>query len=570
MREFFTNYAMFNAQLKSKVILVFSLFLFPIFLQGQVINFELVNVPLADVSDGAAIFGDVNNDGYPDIFITGDTDCIAKLYINDGAGNFTENTSNSFAGVFLGSAAFADVNNDGSLDLFIIGTDENFDLIAKLYLNDGAGNFTELLNTPFQGLLYPSIAIGDIDGDGLKEILISGMDFNEDVFVDLYKNNGNNNFAVVNDIPFPSLYGNVAMIDLNGDGYLDVIVNGMDSDGGPISEIFINDGQGNFTGLETDVAAVVFGAMDFADVNGDGNVDLLIVGTNLANYTDVTYIYHNDGNGNFTLAEEVSQAFVPTTNGDAVFVDINGDGFVDVFTSGMVPGMAAEAIVYINDGNGFFTKIEQDLNISEGLYVTLDFADIDGDGMMDLLTSGDLDFIPFTNLYRNRTKAFNVIGEVWDSHGVIKDVEVFLGGRISVTDNDGLFSFKGTFEGTYTLTIDMEGYEPYTQEVVVDESDAVDGVIYIGEIVLVSITTVIPNFAENVTVYPNPFDSQMSISNAHLIDRVVITNMVGQRVAEITLKGESAIATDHLSQGVYVITLHGFNGETSVCRVVKR
>ncbi len=512
----------------------------------------------------------MNNDGYPDIFITGDTDCIAKLYINDGSGNFTEDPSNSFTGVFLGSAAFADVNNDDSLNLFIVGSDEDFDLIAKLYLNDGAGNFTELLNTPFQGLLYPSIAIGDIDGDGLKEILISGMDYSEDVFVELYKNNGNNNFSVVNDIPFPSLYGNVAMIDLNGDGYLDVIVNGMDSDGGPVSGIFINDGQGNFTGLETDVAAVVFGAMDFADVNGDGNVDLLIVGTNLANYTDVTYIYHNDGNGIFTLGEEVSQAFVPTSNGDAVFVDINGDGFLDVFTSGMIPGMVAEAIVYINDGNGFFTRIEQDLNISEGLYVTLDFADIDGDGMMDLLTSGDLNFMPFTNLYRNRTKAFNVIGEVWDAQGVLKDVEVFLGDRKSVTDADGLFSFKGTFEGTYTLTIDMEGYEPYTQEVVVDESDVVDGVIYIGEIILVSTTDVTPNFAENVTVYPNPFGSQMSISNAHLIDRIVITNMVGQRVAQITLKGESAIATDYLVQGVYVITLHGFNGETSVCRVVKR
>lgn len=88
-------------------------------------------------------------------------------------------------------------------------------------------------------------------------------------------------------------------------------------------------------------------------------------------------------------------------------------------------------------------------------------------------------------------------------------------------------------------------------------------------------TTVDPNAVPEISlselkVYPNPFSSHISISHADLVNRIVITNALGQKVKDIYLNGENYIGTDELAQGVYLITFQGFNGETTVRRMVKQ
>lgn len=82
-------------------------------------------------------------------------------------------------------------------------------------------------------------------------------------------------------------------------------------------------------------------------------------------------------------------------------------------------------------------------------------------------------------------------------------------------------------------------------------------------------TSVINNTLSSVTTYPNPFNNQVSITNAELVKRVIVTNALGQRVMDVELNGKNYIDTQLLTQGVYLILLQGEDGNTTVRRMVK-
>ncbi|MBC6401967.1 MAG: VCBS repeat-containing protein, partial [Ekhidna sp.] len=89
------------------------------------------------------------------------------------AASFTEQSDTPFSEVDQSSIAFADVNGDGHQDVLITGEESARKRIAKLYLNDGAGNFTEK-TTPFPGVSSSSVAFADVNNDGHEDVLITG------------------------------------------------------------------------------------------------------------------------------------------------------------------------------------------------------------------------------------------------------------------------------------------------------------------------------------------------------------------------------------------------------------
>ena len=94
-------------------------------------------------------FSDVDNDGDEDVLITGkpERERIAKLYNNDG-GVFTEVSDTPFDGVWYSSVAFSDVDNDGDDDLLITGQNNNsLERIAKLYINESIMTSVEKVST---------------------------------------------------------------------------------------------------------------------------------------------------------------------------------------------------------------------------------------------------------------------------------------------------------------------------------------------------------------------------------------------------------------------------------------
>jgi hypothetical protein len=205
------------------------------------------------VGSSSIAFSDVDGDGHEDVLIMGLNNCnerITKLYTNDGMGNFSELTGTPFDGVSSSSIDFSDVNGDGHEDVLITGFDSSFEPIAKLYTNDGMGNFTELTGTPFDGVWDSSIAFSDVNGDGHEDVLITGLNSSGDRIAKLYTNDGMGNFTELTGTPFDGVSSSsIAFLDVNDDGHMDVLLTGLNSSNQRIAKLYTNDGMGNFTEL---------------------------------------------------------------------------------------------------------------------------------------------------------------------------------------------------------------------------------------------------------------------------------------------------------------------------------
>ena len=257
------------------------------------------STPFDGLVFGSIAFADVDGDNDQDVLITGENSSgtrISKLYTNDGEGSFTEMMGTPFDGVIVSSIAFADVDGDDDQDVLITGLGSSSARISKLYTNDGEGSFTEMTGTPFDGVAISSIAFADMDGDNNQDVLITGMDSSGTRISKLYTNDGLGSFTEMIGTPFDGIgAGSIAFADVDGDDDQDVLITGQNSSGARISKLYTNDGEGSFTEvMGTPFDGVVFASIAFADVDGDNDQDVLITGENSSG-TRISKLYTNDG-----------------------------------------------------------------------------------------------------------------------------------------------------------------------------------------------------------------------------------------------------------------------------------
>ncbi len=350
---------------------------------------ELTGTPFEAVNTSSIAFADVDGDGDQDVFITGGVSSfvkISKLYTNGGGGTFSEMMNTPFEGVNVSSIAFADVDGDNDQDVLLTGLDNSSNRIAKLYTNDGNGTFTEVMGTPFGGVVDGSIAFADVDGDNDQDVLITGQ--GNGIFPPssrLYINDGEGTFVEMAGTPFLGLeLSSVAFADIDGDNDQDLLTSGWTS-AQRISKLYTNDGTGAFTEItSTPFDGISNGSVAFADVDGDNDQDLLLTGVN-GSLDLIANLYTNDGTGAFS--EVSGTPFVGVDCSSVAFADVDGDNDQDVLITGADSPFGKIAKLYMNDGGGTFTEMMG--TPFDGVDCSaVAFADVDDDNDQDVLLTG--------------------------------------------------------------------------------------------------------------------------------------------------------------------------------------
>ena len=364
---------------------------------------EATNTPFEGVWFSSIAFSDVNGNGYEDVLISGwnsSFDEIAKLYINDGTGHFTEKPDTPFDGVYFSSVAFSDVDGDGHEDVLITGRNESEDRIAKLYINNGTGHFTEMNHTPFDDVDLSSIFFSDVNVDGYEDVLITGENSSEERTAKLYINDGTGHFTERTDTPFDGVAAaSIAFSDVNDDRHPDLLITGRNSSDERIAKLYINDGTGNFTErVGTPFDGVDVGSIAFTDINDTGHKDLLITGRN-GSSERIAKLYINDGTGHFT--ERMDTPFEGVAAASIAFSDVNGDGHEDVLITGENISEVPITKLYINDGSGNFTETTG-MPFEDAYFGSISFSDVNGNGYEDVLITGrNNSDDPISKLYFN-------------------------------------------------------------------------------------------------------------------------------------------------------------------------
>ena len=178
---------------------------------------------------------DINMDGNPDIITTNLDANNVTILLGDGKGNFSDASGSPFpCGDSPFCFAVGDVNADGKPDLAIINSpastaDRSGKNGLTILIGDGKGKFTMMNGSPYDAGKIPNrVAIGDVNGDGVNDIVTSDND-SDKIYLFLM----NKTRAVLSGLPIT--VGNhpkgVAIADLNGDGKGDIIVcNNLDND----------------------------------------------------------------------------------------------------------------------------------------------------------------------------------------------------------------------------------------------------------------------------------------------------------------------------------------------------
>ena len=206
--------------------------------------------PFTAADGGTIKFADIDNDGYLDIIATGYADATRGtffLYLNNGDETFTDMTPNSIPGAYQGGVISADFNNDGKMDLVVNGInyiDGNWPRYATLAFGAGNGSVTVPTNTnlePFNGGLCTA---GDLNNDGLTDLIANGWGSFSGGATWMYLNNGDKTFQQSTNNPFQNARGGGNILaDFNNDGLLDVLFCGYsDARGASAVDLWFNQG----------------------------------------------------------------------------------------------------------------------------------------------------------------------------------------------------------------------------------------------------------------------------------------------------------------------------------------
>lgn len=330
----------------------------------------------------SAVEGTFTGGNFPDLVIDSDqTICNPtcepsyniSLLIGNGDGTFKAPTV-IIPGV-NGALAVADFNGDGNLDLAV----EADPTVAEVYLGNGAGAFSNsssyVLSLPgYPGILTPSyMAVADFNLDGKPDIAAGNA---------VLLGNGNGTFQGIQLGIVPDTAGAIAIGDFANNGIPYVAMLSNQESTSVAGEyfynvyIFSNNGSGLLSLINTYQLQEPGNGIVAADLNGDGNLDLLVTSMNPGTLDWGYSVLLGNGNGSFQSPVFYAQS-VQGPYTAPIVADFNNDGKPDFAVQAGNQSVA----VLLGNGNGTFAN---PVYYFDGSAASIMAADFNGDGNLDI------------------------------------------------------------------------------------------------------------------------------------------------------------------------------------------
>jgi hypothetical protein len=319
----------------------------------------------------AAVAMDFNGDGQLDLAVVNQASNTVSVLLGKAGASFAPKVDYP-VGDSPAAIVCADFNGDGKLDLAVVNSVSNN---VSILLGNGDGTFAGHVDYA-TGNKPIGIVAADFNSDGKLDLAVLNQNDNT---VSILLGNGDGTFA--GQAPVAVGINPVALAsgDFNGDGKIDLITSNNTPPEtllSPTVTVLLSKGDGTFTRVNTEVGPEPSG-MAVGDFNHDGKLDVVLI----IDWAQLSFLEGN-GDGSFfqpssfpILIYPLDEDFSATT---LLAVDLNHDGLLDV-----VAGDISKSAVLLGTGDG--TSFQVAPYTGEGLGLPLLSADINGDGVPDLV-----------------------------------------------------------------------------------------------------------------------------------------------------------------------------------------
>ena len=449
------------------------------------------------------IWIDYDNDGDKDLFATA-IEGINQFYRNDGDMSFT-NISSTIGffqtDLFTYGASFGDIDNDGDLDVFIsnrTNTEEN--QRNYLYRND-EGIYIDITQSS-------GIPIQDEDGNENSQLSFCTIffDYNKDGFQDiylandkidninrLYKNLGDGTFEDVSVASGSGIAVNAmttTLGDYNNDGWFDIyITNTQSSQAGNGNVLLMNNADGTFTNVAEETGTTfnsfAWGAV-FLDADNDTLLDLYVSGGfdgSIGSFLSAAF-YHQQNDGTFVIPQNIGFENDTRKSYSNAIGDINNDGKPDIIVCNDIENNFLWENKTVNENNWLKVKLEGVISNRDGIGNTIEIS-IDGESQYRYTLAGEgylsqnsfyeffgtgtateIDFIKVTWTATGTTETINNVDVnqaiiIKEGSGILSNTDIQTDNFFSMypnPSNNGIFKLSISDNETVSLQIfDLSG-----------------------------------------------------------------------------------------------------------------